>query len=107
MRDTLDFPDEFFDFVTMLAVIEHVTNPEVLIREIHRVLKPGSKLILTTPKKSAEWLINLYVKDIDEEHETYFSLESMSKMTEGLFQITHNHTFIFGLNQAFSLTKSS
>lgn len=107
VRDTLDFPDEFFDFVTMLAVIEHVPNPEALIREIHRVLKPGSKLILTTPKKSAEWLINLYVKDIDEEHETYFSLESMSKMTEGLFQITHNHTFIFGLNQVFSLTKSS
>jgi SAM-dependent methyltransferase len=40
VNDCLDFPDESFDNVTMLAFIEHIQEPEQLIKEIYRVLKP-------------------------------------------------------------------
>ena len=33
----------------MLAVIEHIVNPELIIREIYRVLKPGGFAIIQVP----------------------------------------------------------
>lgn len=43
------FMDSFFDVVTCLDVIEHVKNPKFLLGEIHRVLRPDGKLIISTP----------------------------------------------------------
>ena len=39
----LEFPDETFDFVWSWGVIHHSANTEAIIREIHRVLKPGGE----------------------------------------------------------------
>jgi ubiquinone/menaquinone biosynthesis C-methylase UbiE len=41
--------DNSIDFVVTFQVIEHIQNDEKFIKEIYRVLKPGGKLILTTP----------------------------------------------------------
>ncbi len=103
--DKLDFGDGYFDYVTMLAVIEHVPEPEKIFKEVARVLKPGGRFILTTPKKAAEWLLKIYAKDIDQEHESYFDLERMKKLAGDMFEITGYHKFIFGLNQVFCLQK--
>ena len=35
----LDFSDSYFDYVTMLAVIEHLSQPEDIFKEVWRVLK--------------------------------------------------------------------
>jgi len=103
--DSLAFPDDYFDYVTMLAVIEHIDDPTPLVKEIHRVLKPGGRFVFTTPKRQAEVLIRLYVKDIEEEHETYYDLDRVRQLAGDMFDVAGHHTFIFGLNQAFCLVK--
>lgn len=40
---------EFFDYVTMDQVIEHVTDPLSTLRGVARILKPGGTVILSTP----------------------------------------------------------
>jgi ubiquinone/menaquinone biosynthesis C-methylase UbiE len=41
--------DNSVDFVVTFQVIEHIEDDEMFLQEIHRVLKPGGKVILTTP----------------------------------------------------------
>ena len=45
---------ESFDTVTMVAVIEHLVEPIAALREAHRVLKPGGRLLLDTANV-AKW----------------------------------------------------
>lgn len=48
-REPLPFPDEHFDGVIMLAVLEHIFDPYGVIRETHRVLRPGGELVIDVP----------------------------------------------------------
>lgn len=50
---TLPEPDGFFDAITLSQVIEHVTDPEELLRGLHSKLKPGGMIVLTTPNSRA------------------------------------------------------
>jgi 2-polyprenyl-3-methyl-5-hydroxy-6-metoxy-1,4-benzoquinol methylase len=44
-----DYPADFFDYVTMDQVIEHVTQPHEVLSGIRQVLKPGGTAIFSTP----------------------------------------------------------
>jgi SAM-dependent methyltransferase len=51
--DAFPFDTDSFDLVLFCEMIEHLTmNPLAALREIHRVLKPGGVLVLTTPNVS-------------------------------------------------------
>ena len=43
------FDDNSFDVVHNSHVIEHINQPDVFVKEIHRILKPGGYFICTTP----------------------------------------------------------
>jgi ubiquinone/menaquinone biosynthesis C-methylase UbiE len=43
--------DNSFNTVVSFQVIEHIQDDDLFIKEIYRVLKPGGKLILTTPNR--------------------------------------------------------
>ncbi len=47
----LPFEDESFDYVVSFQVIEHIPNDKRFVDEIHRVLRPGGKFIVSTPNK--------------------------------------------------------
>lgn len=43
-------PDDSFDVVLFTEIIEHITfNPVAMWREIYRVMKPGARIVVTTP----------------------------------------------------------
>src|SRR6478736_3566291 len=45
----LTFPDNSFDTVVSTEVLEHVPDPQRAFREMHRVVKPGGYVIVSTP----------------------------------------------------------
>jgi SAM-dependent methyltransferase len=45
----LPFRDASMDAIVCLEVIEHVRDPEQLLAEIHRVLKPGGRALMSMP----------------------------------------------------------
>jgi SAM-dependent methyltransferase len=49
--DALEFADDTFDVVTTIEVLEHVNDLDRAIAEIHRVLKPGGRFLVTTPNR--------------------------------------------------------
>lgn len=48
-RDSIPLPDERVDLVLALEVIEHLVNPDHMLREARRVLRSGGSLVISTP----------------------------------------------------------
>ncbi len=66
----MPFENERFDSVIATEVLEHCPDPEVILKEINRVLKPGGYFFFTVP-----FLWNLHEVPHDEYRYTPFSLE--------------------------------
>ena len=62
--DTLDLPlnNNEFDYILFYETLEHVDDPDKLISELTRVLKPGGYMLLTTP--SVTWSLPHYLAPI-------------------------------------------
>jgi len=49
--EKLPFPDGFFDVVLLHEVIEHVEDDRQAIREAHRVIKKGGRVVIFAPNR--------------------------------------------------------
>ncbi|MBI2596891.1 class I SAM-dependent methyltransferase [Candidatus Daviesbacteria bacterium] len=47
--DKIPLKTSSIDFILMLDVIEHIYNTKSTIKELYRILKPGGKILLSTP----------------------------------------------------------
>jgi ubiquinone/menaquinone biosynthesis C-methylase UbiE len=47
--ESIGYPDNSFDAITMSHVIEHVHDPVALLKECYRILKPTGYLVAVTP----------------------------------------------------------
>lgn len=97
----LPFEDKLFDVITMNEVVEHI-HPffaHRMLVEAKRVLKPGGKLLLTTPNYRSHWpVIELFLDRFSpvkyhEQHISKFTPQSFVKFIETAgFEIRAIHT---------------
>ncbi len=71
--DGLPYEDDRFDVVYSKSVIEHFHNPEKLVTETYRVLKPGGLVITMCP----DWEFNYRIYFEDYTHRTPFMQSSL------------------------------
>jgi len=86
--ECLPFNEGSFDCVLLSEVIEHLEAPQTSIREAVRVLRPGGRLLITTPNYRSfwplmEWVVdrlNMAPKMAGEQHVSRFHLSSLRRM---------------------------
>lgn len=107
--------NEKCDAVAMVAVLEHLLNPQEVLSESFRILKKGGRLILTTPTPLAKPILNFLsfrLKLIDrneiKDHKNYFWTKNIKKMLcQSGFKEENikNSFFEFFLNNLIVATK--
>ncbi len=61
--EKIPFKDGFFDVVVMTDTLEHVQDDKKTISEVHRVLKKGGILVISTPHKGIlDWMDSFNLK---------------------------------------------
>ncbi len=89
--DRLPYADQELDMVLIFDVLEHVPDPVSLLKESHRVLKPGGRLYAFVPCEDDclslwHWLHKLQLKnDLTKKyagHIQYFSRQSLKQTVQ-------------------------
>jgi ubiquinone/menaquinone biosynthesis C-methylase UbiE len=86
--ESLPLEDGSFDCVLLSEVIEHLEAPQISIGEAARVLRPGGRLLITTPNYRSLWplmewavdRLNMVPKMAGEQHISRFHPSSLKQM---------------------------
>jgi SAM-dependent methyltransferase len=112
--ESMKFGDQAFDVVTMWEVIEHLPDPMVTLDEIRRILRPGGRLVLSTPDSGSRvarasgkrWLGWRKVP----EHLFFFDRPNLDRLLvrAGFTPVRHRYASLtvsagFAVERAFSL----
>lgn len=114
-RFTSTFPqDERFDTIVALAVIEHVDQPGVMLKQFADVLAPGGRAVLTTPHPRMEWVhtagarVGLFSQHAHDDHEDLLDLPAMRTLAAGAgLAVQKYQRFMLGANQLFVLSAAA
>lgn len=75
----LPFDDASFDYVISFQVIEHIERDTEFVREIHRVLRPSGRFIVTTPHAPMSLTRNPW-------HVREYTIEELHSLLMGSFR---------------------
>jgi SAM-dependent methyltransferase len=78
-KENLPYANNSFDYIFSKSVIEHLHQPEKLLDECFRVLKPGGKAVIMCPSWIHTYWGPFY---IDHTHVTPFTLQSLRQALE-------------------------
>lgn len=93
-----------FECILLSEVIEHLEVPQISIKEAERVLRPGGRLLVTTPNYRSLWplmeravdMLNMAPKMAGEQHISRFHPASLKKLlTESGLKIEYFGTIYF------------
>lgn len=111
--EDIKYPDSYFDRIICSEVMEHVANPDKALAEIHRVAKPGARVVITVPNEELinqtkkyvlkfglkKWVAGQYnMSDnmLDEWHVSEITKEWMEDHSKGLFKLVKILNIPFG-----------
>lgn len=88
-----NYPEDFFDVITLWDVLEHLPDPKSTLNEVHRVLKKNGRLVLRVPN-GGSWDAKLFRKywfGLDAPRHYYvFNQQTIRNLLEmSGFQVTH------------------
>lgn len=49
--NSIPFPDNYFDCITFIGVLEHIHRQDLILSELNRVLRPGGLIFISVPGK--------------------------------------------------------
>jgi ubiquinone/menaquinone biosynthesis C-methylase UbiE len=105
-KQVLQLEPSSFDTVVMAALLEHLKSPDSALKQAYRLLKPGGRLVITTPTPlggrlhALGSLCGLTHREAAEEHEEFFSERRLkSSIQRNGFSLERYERFLLGLNQ--------
>lgn len=109
------FPEESFDLITSISVIEHIPDDRGALQKMWSLLKPGGRLLITVPcaASASEQYIDRYEYGIlpPDENNSFFwqRFYDSRSLSERLFTITGSPTrqVIYGEKHAGSFQKNA
>ena len=108
-NEDLPFNNNNYDYVVLSAIIEHLNNFDNLLKELTRVTKDNSRIIITTPTRIADTVlkigasIGLFANDSLEEHVKYYSKKDFINLKG--WELKKYQKFELGMNQLIILEK--
>ncbi len=102
----LNFPDNYFDYILSLETFEHCPTPLNFLKELYRVLRPGGKLIMSTPPASCEpayAIYNFFGFGHGEGPHKFLSSKKVKEMLNlaGFVLLNHKGTLLLPLGPKF------
>ena len=108
--ENVDFPNNYFDCITMFALIEHLLQPSQVLNKIHDLLKPGGIILVMTGdrtskkalREKSDWYLYAPI-----EHFHFFSRESLKKILNdtGFDVLKVDWRFSFGYRTNYPIVK--
>jgi SAM-dependent methyltransferase len=87
LNEKINLQSNIADFIVSTAILEHLDNPNSNINEAYRLLKPGGRLILTTPAPKAKpvleflaYTLGLISKEEVGDHKHYFNRKEIEQL---------------------------
>lgn len=87
-KDKMPFEDKSFDVIIMAEILEHLDSHITALKEVHRLLKPDGKLIITVPNPEG----------LKKELDSVFGIKKRLKK-----QVQGEHICAFGMRELLNL----
>ena len=96
--------DGHWSKITLVAVVEHLDDPALVLRECCRLLAPGGQILITSPSRVGELFVPLVNNFKPSGHKRVVTLKSLQALVPHGWKITRKW-FEMGLNQLFIVEK--
>jgi 2-polyprenyl-3-methyl-5-hydroxy-6-metoxy-1,4-benzoquinol methylase len=80
--DDAPYPSESFSLIHFSHVIEHVTEPQAFLKQVAELLKPGGRILLTTPNTASfqAWWFGAQWRSAIADHMYLFDKKQLTRL---------------------------